>query len=233
MRYSEKIDKAIEKAVILHRNQERLTPERIPYIAHIFSVYIQLSRYTKDEDVLIAGVLHDAVEDTDYSLDELEKDFGISVRHMVAGVTEPKFDVYGKKLPWKVRKVAYLEGLRHDSQESMTICVADKICNLRSLEADYHTYGDELWNMLTASFQDKMWYHTEVVKILEGRMHNQRAVADLKQTLEGTRRNILGLEEGKKSFMRRALYLPITGLYTLRLRGLSARIFGYGKRNTN
>ncbi|MDZ7726354.1 MAG: HD domain-containing protein [Candidatus Campbellbacteria bacterium] len=192
-----------------------------------------MSKYTNDEDVLVAGILHDVIEDTEYNLEELENDFGENVSRMVYGVTEPKFDNAGNKLSWKTRKQAYLENLKEDSEGSMLICVADKICNLRSLAKDHSVYDEDLWEMLTASYEYKMWYHKQVVEILENRISNKVALYDLKHTLDNTKVEIEGQENSEKYYgFNRYPRFVVNALNSLRLSDLFARILRYGKRNT-
>ena len=244
--YSDRLERAIQKAIQLHKNQLRRSPDELPYVSHLFSVYIILSSYTSDEDTLIAGLLHDAIEDTEYTLKELEADFGPRVSRFVRGVTEEK-ERDGKPLPWKERKRGYLENLKGDSEESMLICVADKIYNLQALKRDYEHYGESMWKFIQPNLKEKLWYHEEVLRILTPRIRNRRALYELAGTLSETRGYFNAQkypEETKKwSYSGTLIAFPVFALswYTrvgkrlnsLRSRALSAKIFGYGNRNTS
>jgi (p)ppGpp synthase/HD superfamily hydrolase len=243
--YSERLERAIQKTTLLHREQIRRTPDTLPYISHLFSVFIILSSYTDDEDTLIAGLLHDSIEDTDYTFSELEADFGTKVSEMVKGVTEEK-ERDGVALEWKERKMDYLKKLKNDSEESMLICVADKIYNLQALVRDYRQYGRDMWNFIEPGLKDKLWYHDEVVSVLEERIRDKRALNDLKKELFRTRAILTnrGFEEEPVQPLltsRVLTWMDFSALQaigkkrakTLRSKVLSARIFGYGNRNTS
>ena len=81
--YSYRIEQALRAITILHKDQVRKGAMSIPYISHLFAVALIVSEYTKDEDTLIGALLHDTLEDTDYTGEELEQDFGGKVREKV------------------------------------------------------------------------------------------------------------------------------------------------------
>src|SRR3990167_6351226 len=87
MTFTPKIHKTIGKAALLHKDQKR-KHGNLPYITHSYSVAFILSRYTKDEDIICAGLLHDTIEDCDYSAEQLKADFGDRIASIVLGVTE-------------------------------------------------------------------------------------------------------------------------------------------------
>ena len=81
--YSYKVEQAIRAATILHQDQLRMGSVPLPYISHLMAVVLILSDYTNDEDTIVAALLHDTLEDTDYTLDELREDFGGPVAELV------------------------------------------------------------------------------------------------------------------------------------------------------
>jgi len=127
-----KINRAIEKASILHEGKKR-KDQITPYVSHAFAVALILLEYTRDEDVIIAGILHDTVEDTDYFFEEMEKDFGKRVVSFVSELTEQKEAEDGRKRPWDLRKQESREKLRAASSAALMIRAADGIHNLMSL----------------------------------------------------------------------------------------------------
>lgn len=136
MMYSYRIEQAIRAAGVLHAEQSRKGSAPFPYITHLVAVSFILRDYTEDENVIISALLHDTLEDTDYSAEELEADFGKKVREIVEGVTESlKKDK--KKYSWAERKDRYLEALRNAPRESLLISAADKIHNMRSIVEEY------------------------------------------------------------------------------------------------
>ena len=170
MKYTNKIGLAIEKAAILHKNQVTKGDGKTPFVVHVVKVMSLVGEYTDVENTIIAAVLHDTVEDTAYTLDQLEDDFGLQVREIVAGVTEDKVDGKGQKRPWLTRKQDYLIRLENDSIESLLVSAADKVINIESLIFEYKEVGHKLENNFNASFGEIHWYHDEIVKILEKRL---------------------------------------------------------------
>lgn len=136
MMYSFKIEQAIRAAGVLHAEQSRKGTAPFPYITHLIAVAFILRDYTEDENVIVGALLHDTLEDTDYTAEELEADFGKKVREIVEGVTETlKSDK--NKFSWSERKDRYLEALSKAPRESLLISAADKIHNMRSIVEEY------------------------------------------------------------------------------------------------
>ncbi len=169
------IQKAINIASRLHAGQIRKGSGDLPYISHPFSVAWILSEYTDDEDVIVAGLLHDILEDVkNYRFDDMVRDFGERVAQIVKGVSEDKDPniVSDEKATWKERKSKYLQGLEHDSTEALMVCAADKIHNLQSMIDDYEVQGDSFWEKFNAPNDEKLWFYSEVGRILENRLKN-------------------------------------------------------------
>ncbi|XP_064471034.1 guanosine-3',5'-bis(diphosphate) 3'-pyrophosphohydrolase MESH1-like [Ornithodoros turicata] len=122
---------AVNFAAIKHRNQRRKDKEGTPYINHPIGVARILTHEGKIFDIttLQAAVLHDVVEDTDTTFEELEKLFGKKVRDIVAEVTDDKTQ------PKEVRKQLQIENASKCSNEARLIKLADKLYNLRDLHA--------------------------------------------------------------------------------------------------
>ncbi|PIR69244.1 MAG: bifunctional (p)ppGpp synthetase/guanosine-3',5'-bis(diphosphate) 3'-pyrophosphohydrolase [Candidatus Niyogibacteria bacterium CG10_big_fil_rev_8_21_14_0_10_46_36] len=168
------IDKALQKAEILHKGQVRKSDGVTPYITHLKEVAGILKKYTSDEHVIAAGILHDAIEDTPYTPEALEHDFGLVIRDIVMGVTEKKMRD-GKKIPWKVRKEAYLHNLQHVSRNSLLVCAADKVHNMNSCVHDFQKQGSSVWSSFNAEPKEQVWYYGAVLHILTGRLRHSRA----------------------------------------------------------
>src|SRR3954447_19078300 len=100
------IDKAIETAALAHRDQVR-KGTNIPYISHPFAVGMMLAQADCADEVVAAAILHDTIEDTDITLDDLRRDFGEQVASIVAGCSEPH-----KSHPWEERKRHTIEFMR-------------------------------------------------------------------------------------------------------------------------
>jgi guanosine-3',5'-bis(diphosphate) 3'-pyrophosphohydrolase len=121
--------KACEFAAEKHRNQRRKDQARTPYINHPLAVARALAEEggVKDLEILAAAILHDTLEDTQTTLEELRKAFGRRIASLVAEVTDDK------TLPKQVRKQRQIDHGPSKSQGAALIKVADKICNLRDL----------------------------------------------------------------------------------------------------
>lgn len=165
-KFSPKIYKAINKATELHYGQMR-KGNKIPYVVHPFSVGLILMEYTNDEDVIIAGILHDTIEDTGYTKEQMEQDFGRRITGFVLDVTEPP-----KPLPWQQRKDVYLKHLASANYEAKLICAADKLHNLQSLEEALQKFGPDAHKLFNAPKDKKLWFYEACLKILkdDGRM---------------------------------------------------------------
>lgn len=169
MKYTPKIQKAISVSAEKHLGQKRKNTGK-PFVVHPFSVAFILSEYTKDEDLIVAGLLHDVLEDTKgYTFLDMKKDFGLRVAEIVRELSEDKAP-YGIKIPkltWKLRKSRALQVLKNSNQDVMIVCAADKIHNLRSIEKNYKEQGNKIWKKFNASPEKKFWYYEEVIKILK------------------------------------------------------------------
>ena len=135
--YTYRIEQAIRAASVLHYTQKRKGSMPYPYITHLLSVAFILQEYTDDEDVIIASLLHDTLEDTDYTEEELESDFGARVCELVKTVTEPT-ELKGKKLTWREKKQSYADQLKKGPKEAVMIAAVDKIHNFRSMVEEYY-----------------------------------------------------------------------------------------------
>jgi len=119
--------KACEFAADKHRNQRRKDHARTPYINHPLAVARVLADEggVKDAEILAAAILHDTLEDTQTTLEELEREFGARIAGLVVEVTDDK------SLPKQLRKQLQVDHAPHKSRSAALIKVADKICNLR------------------------------------------------------------------------------------------------------
>lgn len=172
MKFTPKIQKAINIAAEKHLGQKRKSTGR-PFIVHPFSVGFIVSEYTRDEDVIAAGFLHDVLEDTKgYTFLDMKKDFGLRVAEIVKTNSENKFPkgIKDKKATWEIRKRKKLKLLKNASREALMVNAADKIHNLRSIIRNYELQGERLWKKFNAPPEKKYWYYKEAVKIINKRL---------------------------------------------------------------
>jgi (p)ppGpp synthase/HD superfamily hydrolase len=147
---TDQIFRGIERATVLHHGQTRRVTGA-PYIVHPYAVGFLLAHFIDDESVIIAGLLHDVLEDVpSYTRDMLETEFGPVVAKLVSEVTEDNA-IYEEhpELPHadrvRLKKMDYLERLADDSEGALMIAAADKICNTRSFLEEYPKLGTKFW----------------------------------------------------------------------------------------
>lgn len=154
------INKAIKYATKKHQGQNRKGKD-VPYIVHPLEVFNILYRMGADEKLLVAGLLHDVVEDTDTTANELQKKFGSDVMELVMAHTEDK------SLPWKVRKQMGCEVLAKAPKRVQILVLADKLSNIREMAQDYQAVGDELWQRFNRGYEMQAWYYNYSVCFLQ------------------------------------------------------------------
>lgn len=150
-----RLDQAIRFAVDHHAGQLRKGTTR-PYITHPLEVMSILMRMNADTDLLIAGVLHDTVEDTHATIEEIIALFGDDVGALVGAHSEDKSKT------WQERKHDAIEELRGADRRLKMLVMADKVSNLRSLSADFRERGDRLWDIFNAPVEKQCWFYTEM-----------------------------------------------------------------------
>lgn len=156
--FTGRIERAIALALRAHEAQVRKGDGQLPYVVHPVTVALILSRYTGDEDTIIAGLLHDTLEDTLVTAEEIALAFGEKVRDMVLDVTEPDLP----NLSWETRKARYLRRLQTAPRPSLLVAGADKVANLISMIAAHATTGDALWERFHAPPVMKLGFYRQV-----------------------------------------------------------------------
>ena len=146
------IHEAIIFAARKHAGQMRKGTD-IPYISHPMEVMQILTENRCSEQVIVAGILHDTLEDTDTAPAEIIALFGEDILKIVAAESEDK------SKSWKERKQATIDHLAAASLEIKLVCCADKLSNLRSMASDLETAGGKLWERFNASKSDIEWYY--------------------------------------------------------------------------
>ena len=157
------IDEAILYASAAHQGMFRKGNQQ-PYIFHPIEVLSLVSTMTLDDEVLCAAVLHDTVEDTPVTIEDIENKFGKRVAKMVAYETEDKRGNVNKAETWKERKAEAIEVIKGiDDEGAKMVCLADKVSNLRSYHLSYLVKGEEFWNMFNQRDPlEHYWYHSEI-----------------------------------------------------------------------
>lgn len=154
------IDSAIEFAAKAHKSQYRKGTD-IPYISHPYGVGMILLNAGCEEEVIIAGILHDTLEDTDTTEEDLLTNFGEEVLAIVKGCSEPD-----KSASWEERKKHTIDYLQHAPLSVRQVACADKLHNLRSIKRELTKMGEATWTKFKRGKEQQKWYYTEIVKSL-------------------------------------------------------------------
>ena len=174
------LEEAIIYATIMHQGKVRKF-RSYPYILHPVEVAQILSTMTDDEEIITAGILHDIVEDTDGTLNEIEQRFGDRVAALVNSESENKYPGEEKSVTWKRRKEESLQDLRNSTDIGVKMLwLADKLSNIRSLASVYSERGDEMWKELNQTDPAMhRWYYKSLAEIVELQLNRTGAFKEL------------------------------------------------------
>lgn len=174
------LEEAVVYATIMHQGKVRKFGGR-PYILHPMEVAQILSTMTDDMEVIAAGILHDVVEDTDGTLDEIEKRFGERVASLVDSESEDEYPGEDRSATWQRRKEGSLLALRKTRDVGVKMLwLADKLANLRSLSQTYAEQGEAMWAGLNQDDPERqLWYYKSVAEALELSLNRTGAFKEL------------------------------------------------------
>lgn len=167
--YSYRIEQAIRAAAVLHKNQLRKGSMPFPYVTHLVATAFTLMDYTSDEDVIIAALLHDTLEDTDYTTEELQEDFGGRVRDIVECVTEPQ-STPTYRISFAEKKRKYAENLKKAPIEAIMVAAADKIHNFRTMVEDYTDAHDRFIQDFGNNFDERLNAYQHIADVISARL---------------------------------------------------------------
>ena len=170
--YSLKLYDAIELAARGHHGQVRKGTE-IPYIVHPLAVAGILICANCPEHIVIAGILHDTLEDTPVALEEIQSQFGREVADLVVALSEPD-----KKAPWEERKAHTIEYLEQVATlDVLLVSVADKIDNVRAIREGLESAGEAFWLRFNRPRENQKWYYQRLAEVFERRISTGADVA--------------------------------------------------------
>lgn len=147
--------KAMNFATTAHEGQVRKS-DGAPMVTHPIRVADTLRQHLFTEEAVIAGYLHDTVEDTDVTLEDIEREFGTEVRRIVAGNTEDKSKT------WKERKQHTVNWIQEAPLDVRALIVADKLDNLKSFINFHREAGEAMWDSFHEGRSEQAWYFTSV-----------------------------------------------------------------------
>ena len=155
------IHQAILFATQAHNGQFRKGTD-IPYITHPFEVAQILTENGCEAKLIVAGLLHDTLEDADVTPEQIENQFGKEILSLVQSDSE------NKSLSWEERKQETIDYLSQKAgMEELLLACADKLSNLRSIKADYSLLGDNLWSRFNRGKEQQAWYYSKVIDTFE------------------------------------------------------------------
>lgn len=155
------LDNALIFAARAHDGQKRKSTD-VPYVVHPVGVMLVLMECgEEDPEMLAAALLHDTLEDTAVTLDQLRAGFGSRVAEIVAGCSEPD-----KRDTWEHRKQHTITYLKTAPRDIALVSAADKLHNVRSMARDQVVQGDVLWTRFKRGRAEVAWYYRSIVQSL-------------------------------------------------------------------
>ncbi len=181
---TDRFSRAVDYARILHIERRKAT--RIPYMAHLLGVASLVMGeagqvpFPVTEDMVIAALLHDAVEDHGGlpRLEDIRCNFGPEVARMVEGLSDTFVEDPNQKEDWDHRKTSYLRRLPQETLQTQLISAADKLYNARTILDEYRAIGPKVWDRFHRSRDEQLWYFNQLLKVFKSAGSN-RVVEEL------------------------------------------------------
>lgn len=161
------VEKAIIFAAKAHKGTFRKSTN-IPYIVHPMEAGAIAASVTDDEKVIAAAILHDTIEDTDTTPEDIRREFGDEVLRLIESDSEDKREELPPEETWKMRKEETIDYLRNraDKKEKI-IALSDKLSNIRAIYRNYQTIGDALWDRFNQKDKNEhAWYYKSFIETL-------------------------------------------------------------------
>ena len=169
---TELLDRAIIFAVKAHHNTER-RGKGFPYIVHPMEAVEIVATITPDQELLAAAALHDTIEDTDVTVDDIRREFGDRIAELVHAESDQingeVFDAANgdEEATWRARKQAAIDRLAAAPHDAKIVALGDKLSNMRAIARDYAVKGDELWKIFHARDKaDHEWHYRGLAESL-------------------------------------------------------------------
>lgn len=161
------VDKAIRFAVDAHSDTER-RGKGFPYVIHVLEAMEIVSTMTSDPELLCAAALHDTVEDTKVTLEEIRSEFGDRVASLVHAESDEITPGMSEEETWRARKQLAIDRLAAASLDAKMVALGDKLSNMRAIDRDYQQQGDALWSLFHApgGKRDHEWHYRGLAESL-------------------------------------------------------------------
>lgn len=140
------LDRAIVFAVRAHHNSER-RGKGFPYIVHPMEAVEIVATITPDQELLAAAALHDTIEDTDVTMEQIRAEFGDRIANLVQAESDHFVEGVSEAESWHDRKQAAIDRLAAAPHDAKIVALGDKLSNMRAIWRDYQIKGDELWKI--------------------------------------------------------------------------------------
>jgi (p)ppGpp synthase/HD superfamily hydrolase len=163
-------------AMKAHESQFRKSTGR-PYIEHPIRVAGILLELEAGPELIAAGFLHDVVEDTGGSIDDINQLFGPNVAHLVKNVSEDK------TLSWLERKQHTIATLTKADADITLLSLADKLDNIRSIAKDYELSGEEIWARFVSPKDSQRWYYESLAAVFTRKLPKSPYTAEFARTV--------------------------------------------------
>lgn len=175
---TDRFDRALVYATHIHGAQVRKGTS-VPYVAHLLAVAATVLEYGGNEDMAIAGLLHDAAEDQGGArrLDDIRHRFGENVAEIVADLSDSLAEKDGEKEEWRARKERYLAHLADCDRDTLLVSLADKTHNARSILRDLRKseVGRAIWKRFSRTREDQLWYYRGLSAVFAEKLPGQLA----------------------------------------------------------
>ena len=153
------LDRAIVFALRAHAGTER-RGKGFPYIVHPLEAVEIVATMTADQELLAAAALHDTVEDTDVTIEQIREEFGEHIASLVEAASDIKVTGVSKEESWRIRKQAAIDRLAAAPLDAKMVALGDKLSNMRAIARDYSEQGDALWNLFRMKDRkDHEWHY--------------------------------------------------------------------------
>lgn len=156
---TELLDRAIKFAVNAHSGTER-RGKGFPYIVHPMEAMEIVSTMTPNQELLAAAVLHDTVEDTGVTIDQIREEFGDRIASIVDAESDKGIEGRSEEESWHDRKRGAIERLAKAPRDTKIVALGDKLSNMRAIARDYAEKGDGLWKIFhVTDKKDHEWHY--------------------------------------------------------------------------
>ena len=179
----ERIERAMIFAAEAHDGQKRKGKNR-SYVLHLMEAAVTVSMMTDDEDVIIAALLHDTLEDTNTTAGQILERFGERVAALVGAESEDKREDRPRGETWRIRKEEALQTLKAAPREAKLVALGDKLSNVREMARDHKRIGEAVWDQFNQKDKSQHeWYYRSMLAILAEEFPDTPAVQELESLI--------------------------------------------------